>query len=221
MIEVKNVTKKYSKNTVLNNVSFTIQKGKFTFIAGRNGSGKTTLLKCLLDLERYEGEITYENQSLDSVREDISVIYDNPPLYKHLTGYQNIELLLNKKLSNKEIEETNVTRLQPDVLRKKVKTYSFGQIKKLSLLIAFLSNPRYLFLDEVSNGLDYESLLDVKRILQENETEMTIVAIGHQFEFYSSIIDDLIVVNNGSVITFKDFQQRGGDLVEEYKLYIQ
>lgn len=220
MITISSLTKQYKKNVIFDRLDLNIREGKFTFIVGPNGSGKTTLLKCLLNLEKYQGTIRFGGQPLDDVREQVGVIYDTPALFRHLTGLQNIELLLNRKVTHEEIAEHRELRLAPQLLSSKVKRYSYGQTKKLSLLIACLARPRYLFLDEISNGLDYEALLDLKKMLKANNERMTIIAIGHQFEFYADMIDDLIVLNNGAAQTIQQFQLGGNDLIEAYTTHV-
>lgn len=221
MLTIENLEKKYKENIIFQNVNLAIPKQKITFIAGKNGTGKTTLLKCLLDLESYKGSIKFDNHDIHSVRDDIFVVYDNTPLYENLSGYHNIELLLNKILPKKHMHNVSETLLKPNILKSKVKSYSYGQRKKLSLIIAILAEPKYLFLDEVSNGLDYESLIELKKWLLQYSSMITIIAIGHQFEFYADLIDSLIIMNDQTAIQINDFKQSGVDLIATYKQYVE
>lgn len=222
MIEIDNLTKYYGKRVILQNINLQIPDHKIIFIAGRNGSGKTTLLKCLLNLEQYKGTIRYNNQPLDEIREDLFVIYDSSPLYSNLTGVQNIKLLTRSNITTDSIISQHYQMLSKEILKKKVKTYSFGQRKKLSLIIALINKPKFLFLDEVSNGLDYESLNELQILLRELTLTTTIVAIGHNFEYYSPIIDELILINDNSALHISDYQSRGkGDIGELYTEHIK
>lgn len=227
MITISGLTKAYGKKTVLQDINLQIPKNKITFITGSNGSGKTTLLKCMLHLEDFEGDIKYENQPLNAVREKVFVIYDSSPLYPNLTGYQNIKLLVRTApafnndlpLLDKILISNN---LRPEILKKKVKSYSFGQKKQLSIMIALLNRPKFLFLDEVSNGLDYDSLMELQSLLSELSDDTTILAIGHHFEYYSPIIDKLIILNDRSAVQIDNFKQvEGGDIREIYKQYLK
>nr|MDH3164054.1 ATP-binding cassette domain-containing protein [Bacillus licheniformis] len=106
------------------------------------------------------------------------------------------------------------------VAEKKVKTYSYGQKKKLALMIAALNKPSFLFLDEISNGLDYRSMMELQELINDWSSRMTIVAAGHQFEFYSSIVDQLYVLKDGSAIHIDNFKTNGAELGDVYKEYL-
>lgn len=187
---------------------------------GENGAGKTTLLKCLLKLEPFEGGILYDGETLEAVRSKVHVIYDDSPFYNHLSGYQNIKLLINKPAGKEELEQLSQKFLSRALLKKKVKTYSYGQKKKLALMIAALNKPSYLFLDEISNGLDYRSMMELQELINDWSSRMTIVAAGHQFEFYSSIVDQLYVLKDGSAIHIDNFKTNGAELGDVYKEYL-
>lgn len=85
---------------------------------GDNGAGKTTLLKCLLNLEPFQGEILYDKEPLAAVRHKIHVIYDDSPFYLNLTGYQNINILLNKPVEKAELAQASKKFLSSEVLKK-------------------------------------------------------------------------------------------------------
>ncbi|MDI6604472.1 MAG: ABC transporter ATP-binding protein [Thermoanaerobacteraceae bacterium] len=221
MISINNLTKSYKKNIIFDNVNILIPGNKIIFLMGENGSGKTTLFKCLLNLEDYNGEILYDGKSLDKVRNEVYVIYDDSPFYLNLNGYRNIELLLNKNIGIEEIKQIASMFLKHEVLKLKVKNYSYGQRKKLSLIIALLLKPKYLLMDEVSNGLDYDTMLLLKNIIQEWSKKMTIIMTGHQFEFYDDIIEELFILKEHSIIKVNNFKESGDDLGAVYKEYIK
>ncbi len=148
------------------------------------------------------------------------VIYDDSPFYDHLSGYQNIKLLINQPAGKEELEQLSQKFLGRALLKKKVKTYSYGQKKKLALMIAALNKPSYLFLDEISNGLDYRSMMELQKLINDWSSTMTIVAAGHQFEFYSSIVDQLYVLKDGSAIHIDNFKTNGAELGDVYKEYL-
>lgn len=220
MITIKNLKKQYGNNIVLDQINLEISQNKITFIMGKNGSGKTTFFKCLLGLEKSKGDILYNGCKLDQTRNDIYVVFDDSPLYLNLNGYQNIQLLLGKFVSKSKIVEITNKFFNKDLLRKKVKTYSYGQRKKLNLVIGILSNPRYLFLDEISNGLDFETMNLLKKELVNISKNTTIITTGHQFEFYESIIDELFLLND-SFITKMEYKKTGGDLSDLYAKHIK
>ncbi|MFZ8004976.1 ATP-binding cassette domain-containing protein [Bacillus licheniformis] len=220
MIKIDDLTKSYGSKSVFNRLNMNIEKNKVTFLMGENGAGKTTLLKCLLKLEPFEGGILYDGEPLEAVRSKVHVIYDDSPFYDHLSGYQNIKLLINKPAGKEELEQLSQKFLGRELLKKKVKTYSYGQKKKLALMIAALNKPSFLFLDEISNGLDYRSMMELQELINDWSSRMTIVAAGHQFEFYSSIVGQLYVLKDGSAIHIDNFKTNGAELGDVYKEYL-
>ncbi|MEC1260394.1 ATP-binding cassette domain-containing protein [Bacillus swezeyi] len=220
MIKISDLTKAYGNKAVFNRLNMNIEKNKISFLMGENGAGKTTLLKCLLKLEHFKGDILYSGEPLEAVRDQVHVIYDDSPFYFNLTGYQNINILLNKRVEKDELEQISQKFLDHALLKKKVKTYSYGQRKKLALMIAALNKPAYLFLDEISNGLDYRSMMELQEMINNWSSEMTIVAAGHQFEFYSSIVDQLFVLKDGSALHVENFKTNGAELGDVYKEYL-
>lgn len=95
MIKIDNLSKKYSNNNILSDINLQLHENNIYFIMGKNGSGKTTLIKCLLDLERYEGNITYEEKSFQFLQHKSFVIFDDIPLYNNLNGFENIKFMLS------------------------------------------------------------------------------------------------------------------------------
>ncbi|MGY4788571.1 ATP-binding cassette domain-containing protein [Bacillus sp. OHL2] len=83
-----------------------------------------------------------------------------------------------------------------------------------------LTKPTYLFLDEISNGLDYGTMMELKAMIKKWSKDMTIIATGHQFEFYSSIVDELFILKDKSMIQIHDFQEKGEDLGDIYQTYL-
>ncbi len=209
----------------MNNASMEIPENKITFIAGANGSGKTTFIKCLLNIEKYQGNITYNGMGFEEVRQLVSVVYDKSLLFPTLTGYQNIELLTNISIKNKAVFQMNEALsdlLTKDKLKEKVKHYSLGEKKKLSLLIGLLNKPKFLFMDEISNGLDYQSLEKLKIMLKNLSLTTTILVCGHHLEFYSSFVDNVFILKNNSIVKFENFKKNeedGDDISEIYKQF--
>ena len=101
MIELKNFTKKYNDQVVLQDTNVKIGNNRIAFLLGPNGCGKTTLLKCIAGLEDYSGTITYENDDVDKIRKDALVIWDDCPFYDNLSGLDNLIILS---------EDTNLTK---------------------------------------------------------------------------------------------------------------
>ena len=217
MIKIRGLTKKYKSNIIFSNVSLNLTERCVHFLMGKNGSGKTTFVKCLLDLENYLGEITFDGNTLREISNTVFPIFDDVPLYNELSGIKNIRLMVDNNKTWRTEDICDFDLLSSHKLNQKVKNYSLGERKKLLIICAMLNKPKYLVLDEVSNGLDIEALDILKKHLIDLKQAVTIVATGHHFEFYGSIVDNLLLVKNGA-IEIIDKNDKGDDtLYETYK----
>lgn len=215
MIEIRRLNKSYKNNVIFNECTISFEINKINFLMGANGQGKTTLFKCLLNLDNYSGEILFDDYKFKDIINNIFAIYDDSPLYLNLTGLQNISIFLERKVSKHEYEAfQNI--LSNRILERKVKEYSYGQKKILSIIIAFLKAPKYLIIDEISNGLDFETMIWLKDNLKLLSKNTTIIATGHQFEFYNNIIDNLYIINDKKIVQVdKKFKDKGLSSVYE------
>lgn len=208
MITIAQLSKKYGKKTILEHANIVFPDHKINFILGKNGVGKTTLYKCILDLENYDGQIETKGR--------IYCIYDEQPFYTNLTGYDNIKLY---KLMYAIDTTTAIDHslLEVELLKKKVKHYSYGQRKKLALLLVDIVQPRILLLDEASNGLDYDTIKYLKRKLMEWKERLTVVITGHQLDFYNTIVDNVFIMKAGNLIEIEDAHDHTlEDIYEKY-----
>lgn len=219
MILVKNLSKSYKSKEIFNKVNLSINENTISFLMAPNGYGKTTFIKCLLGLEEKEGEILFNEKPLKEVREQIAIVYDDSPLYLNLTGLQNIQLM-TQNCSLEDIKNMSNSLLSYEKLKKKTSKYSYGEKKKLSVIISFLKKAKYLFLDEISNGLDYETMMFLKQKLKDISKNSIVFLTGHQFEFYDGIVDDVFILKNKQIIQVKNneiFINGGKNIEEIYK----
>ena len=214
MIELKQFEKHYGKKTLYPLTDFTFPDNAISFLMGNNGCGKTTLLKCLAGLESYGGQILFDGKPLSEVRDQLLVIWDDSPCFSNLNGLQNLELLCEGRKPKKAIVQAGERYLELDVLRRKVKSYSYGQKKKLMLALADLLEPAYLVMDEISNGLDVDMMDELAKHLLEMKTHCTILLTGHQFSFYEKIAEHVFLKRKEKV-TYIAPEMRGERSLEE------
>jgi ABC-type multidrug transport system ATPase subunit len=218
VIRIRGLSKSYRGYPVLIGVNAEVARGEIAFLMGKNGSGKTTLIKTMLNLETFHGDVTYDGRPLSEVYGAIGVVFDDAPVYRSLTGYQNIEVLCARRVDAKSLRNHARKFLSDRDLGRRAGRYSYGQRKKLALATALLGEPEYLIMDEVSNGLDYETMEWLKRELRERAGRTTILLTGHQFDFYDAIVDRVLVLKEGAIseVPIAGGQRRGlGVLYEE------
>lgn len=214
MVSISNLSKSYKEQQVLRNINLYFDKAGLYFFLGRNGAGKTTLFKCLTGFEKFTGEIKVANETESA--NFFGAMFSDLMLYLNLSGKNCVKTLCINRLSESEWQFVK-SYFNEAKLKKRVKSYSLGQQKLLTLLILIVNDTKILVLDEVSNGLDYETANSIKGLLSDLKKDKIILCCGHQFEFYEGIIDVLYVLNDGDITEFP-----GGEynLEEAYEKYI-
>lgn len=206
MIIVRNLTKKYGTNEVLNNINIKFDKGKVYGIVGENGAGKTTLFRCIAGLENYEGEIS-ANQN--QIKNHLGLLLTEPFFFQKITGKEYIQLLCNaRKIRITDLENRNIFDLP---LNQYASTYSTGMKKKLALTAILLQSNDYFILDEPFNGVDIQSNIIITEIIHTLKTlNKTVIISSHIFSTLSDTCDEIHLISKGNFIKSvqkKDFQE--------------
>ena len=162
MIQITNLTKKYKEKIAVNNINLTIKEGELFALLGTNGAGKTTTIKMLSTLILpTEGEIKIAGYDIakDSVKikEIVNVSPQETAIAPNLTVKENLDFMAGVykiKNKNEKIDKLVKTFKLQEVLKQKAKTLSGGWQRKLSIAISLINDPKVLFLDEPTLGLD-------------------------------------------------------------------
>ena len=204
-IEIKNVSKKFKNNLVLDKVNLTFITGHIYGLKGRNGSGKSVFLKILAGLYiPSEGEVLFDNKKFNPKKEyppNMRALIENPTFFANMTGYENLKLLakIQGKISDKEILEALELVNLISEKDKKYNKYSLGMKQKLGIAQVFMENPEILILDEVFNGLEENTVLKLKDYLKEIKKEKIIIITSHQKEDLELLCDKIYFFDNGVV----------------------
>lgn len=162
-VQVHQLTKSYPQQKVFENLSFDLQEEEILCVLGPSGSGKSTLLRCLCGLEKWDsGKIVFNGKEVDSIdaeKMNISVVFDEPRLIRHLTVYENIALGCQYRGLSKEILDQRVKDIAKqteltDFLNRKPACLSAGQKQRVALARALVRECDLLLLDEALNNLD-------------------------------------------------------------------
>ena len=209
VIEINNITKKYGKKVVLNNLNLNIYEGEIVGLIGANGIGKTTLIKCILNFCKINtGEIKIFNMNIkkdyEKIMNDTSAIIEHPDFYLNLTGMDNIKIvsLLNSINDDEYIKYLiKNLKLEKDI-NKKVKEYSLGMKQRLGVICALIKKPKLLILDEPTNGLDPIGINEFRNIIQNiNQKENTTILISsHILSEIENICDRILIMDKGKII---------------------
>ncbi|MDR7237335.1 ABC transporter ATP-binding protein [Neobacillus drentensis] len=209
IVELKNVTKVIKGRTIIDNISFQVNKGEVFGFLGPNGAGKTTTIRMIVGLIGItSGDITVGGSSIKSNFEDavrhIGAIVENPEMYKFLTGYQNLVhyARMSKGISKEKIAETVELVGLTERINDKVKTYSLGMRQRLGLAQCLLHDPQVLILDEPTNGLDPAGIREIRdyvRLLA-REKNLAVIVSSHLLSEMEMMCDRIGIIQNGRLI---------------------
>lgn len=185
VLQTVDITKKFAKKTAVSSVNMTIKKGDIYGFIGRNGAGKTTLIKMLVGLSSpTSGSIElFGSKHLNKARHKIGTVIEAPAFVPNLSARQNM-LIQWKLLGSKDksiIDKTLKLVGLSDVGRKKVKKFSLGMKQRLGIAMTLMGDPEFLILDEPTNGLDPEGIVEVRNMLKQinQEKGLTILISSH------------------------------------------
>jgi ABC-2 type transport system ATP-binding protein len=207
-IETKDLTYSFSgSQAVLNGINLQVPEGSIYGFLGQNGAGKTTTLKLLLGLlKKQHGEILIFGKSFEKNRIEIlqkaGSLIESPSIYGHLTATENLKLL-QKIYQCKDERIQYVLELTglADTGSKKAGKFSLGMKQRLSIAIALLNNPSLLILDEPTNGLDPNGIIEMRAFLKKLNAEqsITIVISSHLLTEVEKLVSHVGIINQGEL----------------------
>ncbi len=215
VFEAKNLSKKYKDCTALNQVSFSIKKGDVLGLIGENGAGKTTLMKIIAgSIKASNGKISImgvSNRYIQNMRKEMGVIIESPAYYGDMTGYENMEYIrLAKNIQNKSAVE-DILKLVDlyDVRFRKVNKYSLGMRQRLGIGMALIGNPQFLILDEPTNGLDPNGIVDIRNLIERlnKEQGITILISSHILTELYQVSTRYGILHKGNLLALHTAQE--------------
>lgn len=209
ILKVSGLTRKYGSKIALNNVTFSVEKGRIYGFIGENGAGKTTAIRAITGLsEAPEGTIELfgasDKKSILKARKKMGYLVEHPILAMNDTAQNNLRMqqLLYGHKDEAKIKKTLERVGLGDVGRKKAKDFSLGMRQRLGIAMALVNDPEILILDEPVNGLDPMGMVDVRELLKSLCTEdgITIVISSHILAELYQLVTDYIIISHGEII---------------------
>jgi phospholipid/cholesterol/gamma-HCH transport system ATP-binding protein len=217
MVEVKNIHKSFDDNIVLDEVSFSVEEGENMIVFGRSGTGKSVLLKCMIRLmEPDAGEISIQGKDilnlnprdLNNLRKDMGFLFQGAALYDSMSVRENLEfpLIRNYDFSQKEIDEKVFKVLEAvsleEAIDKMPSELSGGMRKRIGLARSIISEPKLMFYDEPTTGLDPITSKEISSLINnlQHSLKMTSIVVTHDLLCAKIIADRAIVLEGGLIV---------------------
>lgn len=216
ILEVENLTKSYNKEkVVLNNLSFSLEKGEVVVVVGPSGCGKSTFLRCLNKLEEIDSgkiilngkEISSENNKVNEIREKIGMVFQSYELFPNMNIMKNLILapilVQNRKKEEVKVEAEKLLDRVGLLDRKNdyPRQLSGGQKQRVAIVRSLIMHPQILLLDEITAALDPEMVREVLQVVLELARDvMTMLIVTHEMEFARAVADRVIFMDGGHII---------------------
>lgn len=204
-IEVKNVTKKFKNNIILDNINVEFNEGKIYGLIGENGSGKTVLMKLLCGFYLpSEGEILFDGVDYNKKKSfppSTRALIEKPDFIGDLTGFENLKLLadIQKKINSNDIEKTlRDVNLFKD-MNKKYKEYSLGMKQKLGIAQVLMEDSNVMILDEPFNGVESKTVEELHNLFKTIKKHKIIIISTHNSNDINTLFDEKFLLQDGKI----------------------
>lgn len=210
MIEVKDLVKRYSKNTAVDHLNFHVQKGQIYGFLGPNGAGKSTTMNMMTGyLDPTEGQILINGYDVAEepmeARKCIGYLPEIPPLYPDMTVLEYLRFAAELKQVPKNERSMEIERVMDetrikDMENRLIRHLSKGYKQRVGLAQALLGDPEVLILDEPMVGLDPKQIIEIRELIRGLGKKHTVILSSHILSEISSICDHVLIISNGKLV---------------------
>ncbi|MBO0998799.1 ABC transporter ATP-binding protein [Bacillus sp. SD075] len=202
MIEVKKISKKYGRKKILDDVSFTANKGEVTCLIGINGVGKTTTLKAIMGLTPYKGEILIDDQKMTKESyEKITFIPDAPTMLPQMTVKQAMVFMSDFYTSWNPERAKQLLGFFKLKEESRISELSKGNTAKLNLMLGLSLDVDYVLMDEPFSGIDMFSREQIADVFASHLIEdRGVIITTHEIGDIEHLIDKVILLDDGTVL---------------------
>lgn len=228
MIKVSNLTKKYGRKTVLDNISFDVNDGEVLGFLGPNGAGKSTTMNIITGcLAPTKGTVTIDGHDIteDSTeaKKLIGYLPEIPPVYVDMTVLEYLDFVYDlKKAQSKKKEDHILSVLKSvrieNVQKRKIGNLSKGYRQRVGLAAALIGDPKVLILDEPTVGLDPKQIIEVRNIIKTLGKTKTVILSSHILSEISAVADRVFIINKGKFIVEDTAENLAGKVYKSKRM---
>ena len=210
MIEVNHLVKKYGNHYAVNDVSFTVEKGKIYGLLGPNGAGKSTCMNIMTGyIAGCGGEVKVNGfdivKEAEKAKRHIGYLPELPPLYQDMTVWEYLYFVAELKKVKKaerhqEVETVMKKTFISDMKNRLIKNLSKGYKQRVGLAQAMLGNPEVIILDEPTVGLDPKQILEIRELILSLKEEHAVILSSHILSEVSVVCDEIMIISKGKMI---------------------
>ena len=214
VLEVSHLSKRLGNMDIIKDISFDVFEGEIFGFLGPNGAGKTMTIRMMVDLISMDsGSIKILGNDIRTDREktlsNIGAVVENPELYDYLTGMENLRQIARiRNIPQEKIAEiVDLVGLKSRI-GDKMRKYSLGMKQRLGLAAALLSDPKLLILDEPTNGLDPNGIIEFRAILKKmaQERGMAVFVSSHILGEIQQLCDTVAFIENGTITAIESLE---------------
>ena len=213
-IEIAGLNKWFGEYQALKDIDMTVEHGERVVVCGPSGSGKSTLIRCVNSLEEkdsgsicVEGIEMVDSSSIDAIRSEVGMVFQQFNLFPHLTILQNLTLgpIKARGMSRAEAEARAMEYLErvriPDQAHKKPSELSGGQQQRVAIARSLCMEPKIMLFDEPTSALDPEMISEVLDVIVDLAEEgMTMIVVTHEMGFARKAADRMIFMDHGAIV---------------------
>ena len=227
-LQIIDLTKKFGEQTALDNINLNIKKNEIVGLLGPNGAGKSTLMKSITGVLKIEtGQILFQGRDISQFpiesKKNIGFLPENNPLYQDMFVKEYLNFVANiHKISSKIVNEViDLVGITPEK-SKKISQLSKGYKQRVGLAQAIIHQPDLLILDEPTNGLDPNQIIEIRNLIKEISHEKTIILSTHIMQEVEALCSLVILIHKGHIIqdcSIEDFKGKFQNLEEAFQYY--
>lgn len=210
MIEVRNLTKKYGDHFAVQDISFSLEKGKIYGLLGPNGAGKSTTMNIMTGyIAATSGEVIIEGHDIfkeaEEAKKHIGYLPEIPPLYMDMTVWEYLFTVADLKGVSKSERKSMITDVMEKVMitnmkDRLIKNLSKGYKQRVGIAQTLIGNPDIIILDEPTVGLDPKQIIEIRTLIKQLGENHTVLISSHILSEIGAVCDHVVIINKGHLV---------------------